>query len=69
MSRKMSTKSVKFQESTEETESNSDTIEAGSVFSDTASNGDVKESEDASLLNGNSFAGSESNGNQDIDIV
>ena len=67
--RKMLTKSVKFQESTEETESNSDTIEAGSVFSDATSNGDVKESEDVSLSNGNSIAGSESNGNQDIDIV
>jgi len=69
VARKMSTKSVKFQESTEETESNSDTIEAGSVFSDATSNGDVKESEALSLSNGNSIAGLESNGNQDIDIV
>ena len=32
VARKMSTKSVKFQESTEETESNTNTIEAGIVF-------------------------------------
>ena len=56
VTRKMSTKSVKFQESTEETESNSDTIEAGSVKSDTTSNGDASEQgrESVPLSNGNS---------------
>jgi len=56
VTRKMSTKSVKFQESTEETESNSDTIEAGSVKSDTTSNGDASEHgrESVPLSNGNS---------------
>ena len=57
VARKMSTKSVKFQESTDETESNEDTIEAGSVISETTSNGNIQESETESLSNGDSAHG------------
>eukprot|EP00092_Neocalanus_flemingeri_P004451 GFUD01004786.1.p1 GENE.GFUD01004786.1~~GFUD01004786.1.p1 ORF type:complete len:913 (+),score=335.84 GFUD01004786.1:66-2804(+) len=52
IARKMSTKSVKFQDSSEDPESVGDTIEEGKVTSEFASNGDLKESENETVTNG-----------------
>ena len=52
VARKMSTKSVKFQESTDESVSVEDTIEAESVISEATSNRDIKDIDNEAISNG-----------------